>query len=253
MTDGVDGAAPTHKSLRVRLTGILMARQSGLLVVIAVLLLLQSLFFNAYDVITYSDLWGPVVKIKYLPEMPLILPATFVVVLLIGLIFAAGPSEQSFHVFLLIMILIVGAVHYDHSILDWILAAGGLSLVHQNPVSAPKLVLGCATFAAVILMHYNILSDDFTRRMLGRGVAAEEVMPVRGHMVRMLVPLLTTATIIAGVLALVGEFSQLIFGDRGLFPKLEIVLLGALGVAIGSLLLYILRGLYGRRRGETNR
>lgn len=253
MTDDESGQ-PVHKSLRVRLTGILMARQVGLLVVIAVLLLLQTFFFNLYGgIIDWTDLWGPRVALREWLVLPAILVGTVVAVLLIGLAFAAGPSEQSFHIFLLIMIGLVGTVHYDHSILDWLLAAGGLSLVHQNPVSAPKLVLGCATFAAIILMHYNILSDDFTRRMLGRGVAAEEVLPVRGHMIRLLIPLLITATAVAGALALVGEFSQLIFENRGLFPKLEIVLLGAIGVAIGVLLLYILRGLYGRRQPETKR
>jgi hypothetical protein len=113
--------------------------------------------------------------------------------------------------------------------------------------------MAAGMFAALIAMHYNILADDFTRRMLGRGVAAEEALPIRGHMVKLLAPILGTAAAVVAAMGLVAEFSQLVFGTQGLFPKLEIVLLGVLGVGIGALLLSILRDYYGKRRdGGTN-
>lgn len=247
-----ENGATTGAGLRVRLTGLLMIRQLGLLFVVATFLLAQFFLFNLYNQVTFGDFWEPRIAIRDV-VVPAILVAIYGGVFLVGLAFAVGPSERSFTVFLLIMVLGFAIANYDHSVLEWLIApAAGVSIETFNTVSPPKILLAGIMFSAIAVMHYNILSDDFTRRLLGRGVAAEEVLPVRGHMIRFLLPVLGTAVAVATGLALVGEFSQLVFQRHGLFPKFEIVLLGIFGVSIGVLLLMILRELQKRGRSRTN-
>jgi uncharacterized membrane protein len=70
--------------------------------------------------------------------------------------------------------------------------------------------------------------------------------------VRLLLPVLFSAGAVAVTLGLVGEFSQLVFQGHGLFAKFEIVVLGGLGVAIGYVLLQILRAYYAKRKHGAN-
>jgi pheromone shutdown protein TraB len=203
-------------------------------------------FLNAVGVASH-------VSVRDWFTVPTWLAASVLYVIVTGVVFGVGPNERSFQVLLFLMLFGVWLVHYGHSILDWFVTSAGLAATNPNPVSLFRALLAAGMFAALIAMHYNILADDFTRRMLGRGVAAEEALPIRGHMVKLLAPILGTAAAVVAAMGLVAEFSQLVFGTQGLFPKLEIVLLGVLGVGIGALLLSILRDYYGKRRdGGTN-
>jgi hypothetical protein len=252
-----DGSGPPALSrLRVRLTGILMMRQLGLLFLVALLLTAQVYLMDFYGQIgpglRNEGPWVQTVTFGWF-TLPILVAGVFAFVFATGIVFAAGPSERSFTIFLLLIIAATGAANYDHSILDWFLAiVPKVAVTNSNPVSVLKVLLGAGMFAAVVLMHYNILADDFTRRLLGRGVAAEEVVPVRRHMVRLLLPVLFSAGAVAVTLGLVGEFSQLVFQGHGLFAKFEIVVLGGLGVAIGYVLLQILRAYYAKRKHGAN-
>lgn len=228
-----------------RLAAAFVGRQLLLLGVIGLLLLATLFFYNLYNIVTWTTFWEmPSVSFRFL-VLPGIVVLVFGYVLLIGLLFALVPSERSFLFFFYGTALALFATHYDQSILDWITqGVYSARLGVPNPVDVFKLMLASGILGAVIFMHYNILSDDFTKRMIRRGIPTDEVAKIRPAMMASLLPLLTVCAVIAGVLGLVGEFSELVFQNHGLFAKVEILLLGVFGVAIGFLLRSIIKELY---------
>lgn len=235
------------RGLSIKLTTELVVRQFSLLFIIGTLLLATVWFFNLYNI---ERLGGPAfftagnISFKYF-ELPAIVVFVYGYVFLIGILFALVPSERSFTFFFYGILAALVVVQYDHSVIDWVLGVvfrGSLRV--PNPVSVIKVALVAGLLSTVILMHYNILSDDFTKRMIRRGIPTEEAVRIRPGIYKSLVPLLTSCTLAAVGLGLVGEFSALVFQSHGLFPKIEIVLLGAFGVVLGFILRSIIRELY---------
>jgi hypothetical protein len=222
-----------------------VGRQLLLLGVIAILILASLFFYDLYGQVTWDVFWElPSVSFKWI-VLPGIVVGVFGYVLLIGLLFALVPSERSFQVFFYGICAALFAINYDHTVLDWIFqAVFSASLRVPNQVNVFKLVLASGILGAMIYMHYNILSDDFTKRMIRRGIPTDEIARIRPAMIASLLPLLTICTVIAGVMGLVGEFSELVFQNHGLFAKLPILLLGVFGVTIAFLLKSIIKELY---------
>lgn len=240
-----DGANPAA-TLGTRLTATLFARQFFLLFVISTLLLMSLYFYNFYNAIDRHDIFGPLIQFKYGPALPLIVVVTYGYVYLWGGMFAFVPSERSYQMFFYGMLFAVFLANYDHSVLDWaVRAVFRGDLVNQNQVSVFKLATTVGILSTLAFMHYNILSDDFTKRMVRRGIPTNEVARIRSSMMSVLLPILFAASVVATGLALVGEFSALVFQNHGLpLPKLEILILGVLGVAVGFVLRSIIKELY---------
>ena len=238
-----DGAT-SAVMFQARLTTAFVTRQFGLLSLIGVLFFVVLYFFDYFQ-FDWDYFWQlGSIDLKYLPPLPIILVLVFGYTYLIGILFALVPSERSFQFFFNGILAALFVLNYDHSVIDWLVLSIGASVRQQNPVSVFKLVASSALFSAVIFMHYNILSDDFTRRMVRRGIPTEEAAMIRQGMMKSLVPLLFACVIVAGALGLVAEFSALVFQSHGLLPKIEIVLLGGLGIAIGYVLRSIIKELY---------
>lgn len=238
-------------ALRVRLTAALALRQFGLLFLIATAWLGMWFFFDWFQV-DWEFLWNlPPVGFKYF-ALPAILVLVYGYVLLAGILFALGPSERSFNLFFYSMLFALFLVNYDHSIIDWFaFGAAGFKFQLSNLVSASKIILGGAFVLFVALMHYNILADDFSRRMLRRGVPTEEALRIRPGMLKVLFPTIIAAAALASGLAILGEISAFVFGNHGLFVrKINLVLLGVIGIAIAFTLRGILREMGRRGRGE---
>lgn len=241
---GADGAN-VGATLGTRLNTSLFVRQFFLLFVIAMLLLMSLYFYNFYNAIDRHDIFEPLIQFKYGPAMPLIVVGVFAYVYLWGGMFAFVPSERSFQMFFHGILFAIFLTHYDHSILDWaVRAVFRGDLVNDNQVSVFKIAVTTGILSTLAFMHYNILADDFTKRMVRRGIPTNEAAKVRTSMMTVLLPILFAASIIATGMGLVGEFSALVFQNHGLFPKLEILLLGVLGVAVGFVLRSIIKELY---------
>jgi uncharacterized membrane protein len=232
-------------TIGARLSATLAVRQFFLLFVIATLLLLSLYFYNFYGAYDWADFWDlPLVSFRYI-TLPLIVVVVYGYVYLWGTLFAFVPSERSFQMLFYGILFGVFLTHYDHSILDWaVRAVFRGDLVVNNPVSVFKIAVTTGILSTLVFMHYNILSDDFTKRMVRRGIPTNEAIRIRPSMMTVLVPILVAASVAATGLGLVGEFSALVFQNHGLFPKLEILLLGVLGVAVGFVLRSIIRELY---------
>ncbi|MBI2078500.1 MAG: hypothetical protein HYT80_09060 [Euryarchaeota archaeon] len=249
-------AGTSGMSLQARLTSAFVTRQFVLLTLIAVLFFVVLFFFD-YFKYDWDFFWDelPLVDFKYLPPLPAIVVLVFGYTYLIGVLFALVPSERSFQFFFNGILTALFVLNYDHSVIDWLFLSVGGTARESNPVSLFKIIASCALLSAVIVMHYNILSDDFTRRMIRRGIPTEEAARIRPGMVASLLPLLFACGVVAAVLGVIGEFSALIFGaQRGLFPKMEIVLLGGIGIGIAYVLRSIIKELYqsgGRDEEET--
>lgn len=231
---------------QVGLTASFIVRQFVLLGVVATCILASLFFFNLYNLIEWEDLWNlPNVSLRWF-SLPAIVVVVYGYVLLGGILFALVPSERSFGAFFFTVAAALFLTNYDHTNLDWfqrILVRRGQALL-QNPVSVFKLVAIGGALGAMIYMHYNILADDFTRRMIRRGIPTEEVHRIRPAMLASLLPLLAICVGAIVVVGLVGELSALVFQDHGLIPKLEMLILGVFGVLIGYILLSIIKELY---------
>lgn len=245
MTTPPVGESVGAAGIQAKLTTAFLTRQFFLLFVIATLLLLSLYFYNFYNGLQWEDFWAlPHVTFKYF-TLPAIIVLVYGYVYLWGVLFALVPSERSFQLFFYGIMFALFLIHYDHSILDWAVRAvfrGDLRV--PNPVSLFKVALATGILSTVVYMHYNILGDDFTKRLVRRGIPTEELAHVRTNMMTVLAPILFAASVIAVAIAFVGEFSALVFQDHGLFPKIEILLLGVFGVAIGFVLRSIIRELY---------
>jgi hypothetical protein len=239
----VDGSNAA-KTVGSRLNLTLVSRQFVLLFVIATLLLISLYFYNFYGV-DWQRISEPLVQFKYGPPLPLVVVVVYSYVFIWGGIFAFVPSERSYQMFFYGILFAILLTNYDHSILDWVVrAAFRADLVNDHQVSVFKIAVTSGVLSTLAFMHYNILSDDFTKRMVRRGIPTNEAAKIRNSMMTVLVPILFAASVIATALALVGEFSALVFQNHGLFPKLEILLLGVLGVAVGFVLRSIIKELY---------
>jgi hypothetical protein len=239
----IDGAATTTQG--GRLTASFLVRQFILLGIMGTCLLAMLFFYDLYGLFKWSNFWElGYVSFKWI-SLPTIVVIVYGYVLIIGVLFALVPSERSFQFFFYGIALALFFVNYDHTMLDWLLqAVFSATLAVPNPISVFKIAIATILLGALAYMHYNILSDDFTKRMIRRGIPTEEAARIRPAMIASLLPLLTVCAAIAVGLGLVGEFSQLVFRDHGLFPKIEILLLGVFGVAIGFLLRSIIKELY---------
>ncbi len=241
-----------HRGLQGVMTAQHVGRQFLLLFAAATVLLIMAFFIEYYDFEAgkFSTWWDnqPNVDLKIfvIPLIPLII---YGYVLVNGILFTLGPSERSFNFFFAAMMLAVIVANYDQSILDWIVKFfAAATLRPQNVVSALKILFAALFFLILIVMPYNILSDDFARRMLRPGVTTEEVARIRPGMFKVLIPAILTAGAAATGLALLGEFSSLIFGQGGLFVrKVQVVLLAALVVPMAFLIRSILRDLARQR------
>lgn len=246
-------ATGTTGGLQGIMTARLAARQFGLLFLLATALLCISFFINFYGLLTFQSMWDnlPLIQYKFIVIHPVLL-FVYGYVLFNGVVFALGPSERSFNFFFSSMILALLVVNYDHSIIDWFTMFGAgvkAAIIHVNHPF--KILFAGLFFLVLVIMHYNILSDDFARRMLRRGVPTEEVAQIRAGMFQAAIPAILTASVIAFVLSIVAWFAGFIFRDVGLFiPKLELVLLAALFVPIAFLLRGILKDLAGKRSGN---
>lgn len=232
---------------QVGLTASFVVRQFVLLGVVATCLLLSLYFFNLYKILDWSVFWDKLgwVDLKWF-SLPAIVVIVYGYVLFGGILFALVPSERSFQMFFITIAASLFVSNYDHTTLDWFqrFLVKGLSVGNQNPVDVRKLPLVAGALGAMIYMHYNILADDFTRRMIRRGIPTEEVHRIRPAMLTSLLPLLTLCAGAIVAIGLVGHLSALIFQDHGLIPKLEMVMLGGFGVLIGYILLSIIKELY---------
>ena len=241
---GLDGVG-SGRTIGSRLNLTLAGRQFFLLFVIATLLLISLYFYNFYNIVTWDDLWGPMIAFRYGPPLPAVVVAVYGYVLIWGAMFAFVPSERSYQMFFYGMLFAVILAHYDHSILDWVVGAVfRVALVNVNHVSVFKIAVTTGLLSTLAFMHYTILSDDFTKRMVRRGIPTNEAAKIRNSMMTVLVPILLAASVIATAMGLVGEFSALVFQNHGLIPKIEILLLGVLGVAVGFVLRSIIKELY---------
>lgn len=237
---------------QARLTAALALRQFLLLFLVGTSWLAMWFFFKygtGSYVITWNSLWTlPPVGFKYF-ALPAILVFVYGFILFAGILFALGPSERSFNFYFYSMIFALLLVNYDHSIIDWV-AFTVVKFRIANIVSAFKIILAGPFLLFVALMHYNILADDFTRRMLRRGVPTEEALRIRPKMLQVLFPTVVAASALAAALALVGEVSAFVFNYHGLFVrKLNLLLLAGIGVAVAFTLRSILREM-GRRGGK---
>lgn len=245
--------ATSAAGLHARLTFALAGRQLGLLFLVATTYFLMWFFFDWFQV-DWEFLWDlPPVGFKYF-VLPAMIVFVYGYVLLTGLLFALGPSERSFNLFFFSMLAGLFLVNYDHSIIDW-LAFGQVGLKFRIPVSqivsAFKVLLAGPFFLFVILMHYNILADDFAKRMMRRGLPTEEALKVRPGMLKVLVPTVVAASALAAALALLGEVSAFVFNYHGLFVrKINLVLLAGVGIALAFTLRGILREM-DRREGKS--
>lgn len=234
-----------RRGLQASMTAQLAARQFGLLFLAATALLLMTFFLNYYGVVNFNYLWNELAPIGYKSvQLPALLVVVYGYVLLSGILFALGPSEKGFTFFFGAMILALLVINYDHSVLDWFLFLTVARIIPPNPVSVFKIVLAGLFMLVVIAMHYNVLADDFARRMIQRGLPTEEAARIRPGMFKVLVPTVLTAAGVATGLALVGEFGALVFQQSTLFlPKLELLLLAALVVPMAFLIRAILRAM----------
>jgi hypothetical protein len=249
----LDPKAPeARRGIQAVMTAQLAGRQFLLLLAAATALLFMSMFINFYGV-SFWRAWDSMdlLQWRFIAIHPLLL-LIYGYVILSGVLFALGPSERGFAFFFGSMVLAVLVANYDHSIIDWFLGLfGGVRFQQRNPVSAFKILFAGLFFLVLIIMHYNVLADDFARRMLRRGVPTEEVAQIRSGMFKVLVPTVFTASAIAFGLAVLAEFSALVFQDSGLFlPKLQLFLLAALLVPIAFLIRGILLDLAGKRSGN---
>lgn len=241
-----------RRGVQTAMTASLVARQLLLLFLLGTALLLMSLFVGYYNADQATGLYfltdGPRVDLKYF-VLPLLVVMVYGYVLLMGLLFALGPSERTFRWFFATMMGALLVANYDQSILDWFLRFfAAAALRPQNVVSAMKILFAGLFFLVLIIMHYNILADDFARRLLRRGVPTEEVARIRPNMFKVLVPAILTAGGVAFGLALLGEAGALLFQQGGLLiPKVQLLLLAALVVPMAYLVRGILRDLAQRR------
>lgn len=235
-------AAKERRGLQAIMTAQLAFRQFGLLLLAGFVLFLMWFRFHYFGAdFEYLSSAGPI-QWKFI-SINILLFGTLVYVLLNGLLFALGPSERSFNFFFGAMILGLLVLNYDHSILDWLwIAAKSVATpAIDNDVDFWKILIAGAFFLIIISMHYNVLSDDFARRMIRRGVPTSEAARIRPGMFKILVPLVITAGAVATGLALVAEFSALIFSGHGLAPKVQLFLLAALVIPMAFLIRNILR------------
>lgn len=235
-----------HKGVQTVMTAQLALRQFLLLFAAATMLLLMAFFIKYYNAeqASFLYLWQNQVNVDLrIIAIPVLIVIFYGYVLLNGILFALGPSERSFSFFFFSMVVALLVLNYDQSVLDWFVQYfAQAQLRPQNTVSAFKILFAGLFFLVIITMHYNILSDDFARRMLRRGVPTDEVAQVRPGMFKVLVPTVLTAGALAFGLALVGELGALIFQQHGLFlSKLQLVLLAALIVPMAYLIRGILR------------
>lgn len=245
-------ATTIRRGLQAQMTAMLVLRQFSLLFVAATALFLMWFFLNYHGQVTGPELWEelPAIDLKVI-ALPMLIVLTYGYVLFNGILFAIGPSERSFNLFFYGMLTALLVLNYDQSILDWFVILGAKArLATPQVVRWEKILLAGPFFLAIITMHYNILADDFARRMLRRGVPTEEVAQIRPGIFKILVPTIITASLLALGLSLVGEFSALTFGRQGLFPKVELVILALLGALIAFLLRGILRDLSRTRPQE---
>jgi hypothetical protein len=242
-----------RRGLQSVMTARLAARQLGLLFLAATALLFVCFFINYYGQATFWSVWNAMdpIQYKFIAIHPLLL-LIYGYVFFNGLLFALGPSERSFGLFFSSMIFALLVANYDNSIIDWFLTLfGGVTIRIVHRVHPMKILFAGLFFLAVIAMHYNILSDDFARRMLRRGVPTEEVAQVRPGMFKVMVPTVLTAGVVAFGLSLLGWFSSFVFQDNPLHvSKLELFLLAALLVPMAFLLRGILRDLVSKRSGN---
>lgn len=241
-----------RRGLQSVMTARLAARQLGLLFLAATALLVVCFFFNFYGA-SFWYAWNNMdpIPLKIISIHPLLI-LIYGYVLFNGLLFALGPSERSFGFFFSSMIFALLVANYDHSIIDWFLslfAPGRFAIIHI--VSPWKILFAGVFLLCIIAMHYNILSDDFARRMLRRGVPTEEVAQVRPGMFKVMVPTVITASAVAFAMSLLGWFVGLIFRENPLYvAKLQLFLMAGLLVPIAFLLRSILRDLLGKRTGN---
>lgn len=249
MTDE-DRADPAGRSkgIQAAMTARLAFRQFGLLFLAGTALLLSAMLIDYYGV-TFFYLWprAPVIQYKGIGVHSILL-LIYGYPLLMGVLFALGPSERTFRFFFYSMLAAVLAVNYDHSIVDWFFSLFRLTLRPHNPVGPLKVATSGLLLLVLIAMHYNVLSDDFARRMIRRGIPIDEVAHLRPAMFKVLVPTVMTAIGVAFALALVGEFSSFIFGQAPQLPgKVQLWVLAGLVIPIAFLLRSILRELAARR------
>lgn len=244
-----------YKGTQATMTARLIFRQFGFLFLAATFLLFATFFINFYDgLLDFGDIWRNSPTLQWGPfAIHSWLVIVYGYVFLVGILFALGPSERSFRLFFFLMMAALLAIHYDHSILDWFLRAFLTADIRpQNAVSVFKILFSCLFLVVIIVMHYNVLSDDFARRFLRRGVPTDEVARVRPGVFKVLVPTILSAAALATALGLLGELGQLIFRDTTFLPgKLQLFVLAGLMVPVAFLIRGILRDLAGQRKNRT--